>query len=269
MTSFFKDVMLAKKESWALKYVFERNPEDDGHLGSERDVALSAPSLWKLLFANHWRKKVPVSDAMVMVPTHPRALPTSDNEIWFFINGIMTDVNTAIYTASVLSDMFNRTIHTLYNPTNGLIPDLAECVMGRTFDNTSEIALQHVRIIEKYIKPGVTIRIIGHSQGGIIGANIVEELQRVQRAEPVEICFHSFAGAQDELTLAPGNFAEHFANDRDYVAILGIIRKDTDIDGVTYVRTAVGHLLLDSYLEGFVRGDYCNKESVLWNKLVL
>ena len=55
-------------------------------------------------------------------------------EAWFFINGIASDKEMLRLNGIYLAKVFQRPIELIYNPTQGPLTDLLECVMGRSFD---------------------------------------------------------------------------------------------------------------------------------------
>lgn len=186
-------------------------------------------------------------------------------EKWFFLNGICTNESMWSLNAAYLSGMFQQRIHPLYNPTYGVHKDLAECIMGRTFNikadvtkRLSEQLLEDVRddSIEKIV-------IIAHSQGGIISSNLLNNLH-CQCADEVEakVELYTFASAADEND---HDFVtqEHFANTLDYVAQIGVIHHEEDTNGQLYTAHKSGHLLNMHYLPHFLDGEYCDKKSQL------
>jgi hypothetical protein len=48
------------------------------------------------------------------------------SEVWFYINGVVTDHWIAQLNAEHLADVFKRPVHILHNPTEGLHRDIAE-----------------------------------------------------------------------------------------------------------------------------------------------
>lgn len=58
-------------------------------------------------------------------------------EAWFFINGIATDKELLALNGRYLVRLFQRPIELIYNPTEGPLSDLLECMLGRTFDFVS------------------------------------------------------------------------------------------------------------------------------------
>ena len=193
---------------------------------------------------------------------HPPACPDRfPHEAWFFVNGIATDKELLKLNGRYLSRLFQRPIELIYNPTEGPFSDLVECVMGRTFDFVSEpveYALERVSIA--ILNPeNERVVLMGHSQGGIIVAAVVNGLiERFSgdktRLGKLEV--YTFASACDDIRTDPEldtperrvPFIEHFANKGDMVAKLGILQQQLPIKGKVYTLEKSGHFLNAHYL---------------------
>ncbi|WP_299017968.1 hypothetical protein [uncultured Photobacterium sp.] len=201
------------------------------------------------------------------------------NEKWFFLNGIGTNEDMASVNAKMLNKIFKRPITPLHNPTNGFKNDLLEVAKGRLLNmrtSIAESAKAHIKDelikMEKEIttanageKSTYKIVIIAHSQGGIIISNVVKLL--IQDPECNSLLEHleiyTFASAHDEYpspwaTHHKKNFpfTEHFANDSDYVAEVGVLNNVNKTRGKIYVKSGAGHLLNYHYLKDFNKGKY-------------
>lgn len=182
-------------------------------------------------------------------------------EAWFFVNGIATDKELLALNGRYLVKLFHRPIELIYNPTEGPIGDLIECVLGRTFDFVSapaEYALERVSAaLSSPDKDRVVL--IGHSQGGIIVSKVVNALiERFtgdrKRMSKLEV--YTFASAADDIRTDPEldtperhvPFIEHFANTGDMVAQLGVLQRELPIKGKVYTLEKVGHFMNAHYL---------------------
>ncbi len=88
-------------------------------------------------------------------------------EAWFFVNGIATDKELLALNGRYLVRLFQRPIELIYNPTEGPLSDLLECMLGRTFDFVSapaEYALERVSLALANPEKDRVI-LMGHSQG--------------------------------------------------------------------------------------------------------
>ncbi|MGR5142588.1 hypothetical protein ACQKPX_13005 [Photobacterium sp. DNB23_23_1] len=220
-----------------------------------------------------------------MHPTNP-----TPNEKWFFINGICTSTDMAIINSRMLSKVFGRPITPLHNPTNGMIADLAEAIKGRDLDQYTNIArttkdllwgeLQCLKTQLAYTPVNSNqshkIVILVHSQGGIIISNVVGRLLQEHPRDPLlnHLEIYTFASAHDDYpSFEQGAvhfslpFTEHFANDEDYVAMIGVLNGVSNTNGRIYVKKGTGHLLNYHYLKDFLSGKYDVKEQSRLSRL--
>lgn len=184
----------------------------------------------------------------------------SQEEQWYFINGIMTNQDVFDINLRGLSKLLERPVMGLYNPTKGMYRDLVESVVGRATDNLTPIARIMAQRLFYPVLLGKPIRIIGHSQGTIILSNVAKILQGYGfDLDNVE--FYTIAGAHDEFPQVP--FVEHFGNEKDYVYRIGAKHYQARIYGEQYVRQVGGHFLNSHYLTGIYNGSYCSGRSRL------
>lgn len=182
-------------------------------------------------------------------------------EAWFFVNGVATDKEMLRLNGTYLARLFQRPIELIYNPTQGPLVDLIECVVGRSFGFVTSPAEYTLERISTMLTNAEKDRVIlmGHSQGGIIIANVVAGLiERFsgdrQRMAKLEV--YTFASAGDhmqvdaELDTAERRvpYIEHFANTGDLVARLGVLEEQLPIAGKVYTLDKPGHLLNAHYL---------------------
>lgn len=189
-----------------------------------------------------------------------------EDEHWFFINGIMTTKEVAAINQMALENIFGKEFHTLYNPTNGFLADILESIYERTFDSYADITLHLFDAVDDMIYKDKKVKIIAHSQGGIILSNflklIKEHSQNGKDYSNLEI--YTFASAADEEVSIEGVHQEHFGNEKDFVARLGLMFENTQGKFYT-LNNGVGHLLNQDYLEHFKSGKYCNGKSKLFS----
>ena len=182
---------------------------------------------------------------------------------WFFINGITTTKEVASINELALEELFGVEFSTLYNPTNGLISDLLECISERTFDTYSDITRELYDKIDELLNSGKRVKIIAHSQGGIILSSLLKFLKNTGKKFPkVEV--YTFASAADEDIVVPGLYQEHFCNENDFVARMGMMINNP-VGPLFIKKNANGHLLNRDYLEHFKGGKYCKGKSRLYN----
>jgi hypothetical protein len=200
------------------------------------------------------------------LPHTPDLDESEEEEIWFYINGVVTDHWIAQINAEYLADLFHRPIHILHNPTDGLHRDLIECIRGRTMQDTTSVAERVLDELKKHLARGKgkgrkKIVIIAHSQGTIITSELVKRLKGEKRLLSRMEVFH-FAFCANEFPDHCVRHVEHFANENDFVALLSLHAQPRPsipygVPGRIYVKAgAWGHLLNAHYLDHFRRGDY-------------
>lgn len=211
------------------------------------------------------------------------------NESWFFLNGIGTNEDMARVNARMISDIFKRPVTALHNPTNGFIHDLVEVLNGRGSCRKTEIAhsakeqiWQQLLKIKANMKDAGSVGrkeckvvVIAHSQGGIIMSNVIGMLLDEHPGDPLldQLEVYTFASAHTEFpspwhqdrTKYDVPFCEHFANDEDFVARIGVINGGSKkTTGQIYLKEGAGHLLNCHYLRDFAKGRY-GKDSRLYS----
>jgi hypothetical protein len=191
---------------------------------------------------------------------------TEEEEIWFYINGIVTDHWIAQINAEYLADLFHRPINILHNPTDGLHRDLIECIRGRTIQDTTNVTLRVLDEMKRHLARGTgkgkrKIVIIAHSQGTIITAELAKRLNGDKRLLSRMEVFN-FAFCADEFPNHCVRHLEHFANENDFVALLSVHPRPRPVipygaPGRIYVKNnGWGHFLNAHYLDHFRSGDY-------------
>jgi hypothetical protein len=185
------------------------------------------------------------------------------NEKWYFINGICTTESILKMNCDYLSKIFQANVVGIYNPTSGIVNDLAECISERTFDIGDSICKFVSDEIEKALKTSSKVRVIAHSQGGIIIDNTIRYLKfKSVFLKNLEV--FTFASSSDGTTESNELFQEHFANEEDYVARIGLEASEYQPENLYIRKGGKGHLLNKNYLTAFLRGDICKGKSVLY-----
>ncbi|TID22450.1 hypothetical protein E6O75_ATG11244 [Venturia nashicola] len=140
-------------------------------------------------------------------PTDPRIIKQHDRlseERWFFLNGCCVSGHNVQQNVDVLSETFGRPIFAIHNRTYGVLGDLFECILQRAFD----VFTEETRVCYEYIKsycvePDIKkVVVIAHSQGGIMAAQILDQLYVDLPADAIaKVEVYTF-----------GNAASHFNN---------------------------------------------------------
>lgn len=259
--SLLRDLKILTRESKYLPFIFASNPEDTGAY-NETNLAKSVPSLTRL-----------IGQAIIGCPKRlpPKRIDFGfnsgryvNNEKWFFVNGICTNEETIKLNCQYLSELFGRNVMGIHNPTNGLIYDLTECVTGRTLDIGETTSKFLGDEIEKALNNSSKVRVIAHSQGGIIIDNTIRHL-KFKNIFLNNLEVFTFASASDGETSSNELYQEHFANEEDVVARIGLLAPEFKPDRMFLRTGGKGHLLNANYLNAFRNGAYCNKKSRLFS----
>lgn len=198
-------------------------------------------------------KSVVIGDTETLKTCHNCDKPAK----WFFLNGVCTDKHVWQINANLIEKIFDVKVHSMHNPTNGIVHDLAECVFGRTFDMMDSQTRHLYGTLKHALLNEEKVIILAHSQGGIIISNIMEAMMD---DEDLVGCFskleiYTFASAADEM-IKGDYYCEHYANSLDYVARIGILEYHERMYGTLHKRFAAGHLLNVHYLNAFEEGKF-------------
>jgi hypothetical protein len=202
------------------------------------------------------------------VPHLPYEVPETgqaiqDNEIWFFLNGICTSRSVLRLNGKALADLFQRKIYLMHNPSDGIVLDLLECLVGRTMQPISTLETSVSHILEEALNNHSKVVLIAHSQGGIITTGALHKLatrlsgSRARLLKKLEV--YTFASAATELDL-PQIYSEHFIHDKDYVARIGVAGNQEHFSGRFFNYKASGHLLNAHYLKHLAENKFISKD---------
>lgn len=238
-----------------------------------RDIGLvvkNSPLLWKLWF--------PLSDKKYAEHRHFKDFLTLNNNVpnpvgvaynhpdrWFFANGIVSDRNAWHLQASMISSIFRKKIEALFNPTETILVDLAECVYGRTLNRKDTNVDDYIKELKPAIESGAEVNVIAYSQGGIIMSEVLSRLVEMD-LDLSKLSVYTFGSAHDDFNFDGKVFSEHFANLGDYVASIGVLHFRAGKAPV-YTADNCGHLLNAHYLYPFTKGEYCGGASKLYSLL--
>jgi len=186
-----------------------------------------------------------------------------NKERWIFVNGMCLDNNLGGTNAIQLAKLFRRQVGFFHNPTQGLLFDLFECMVGRTFSFQTPVSTRLAKCMSRYMLNDQYSRVvvICHSQGGIITSAAIDLLisRKVTGLDKVEV--FTFGSAADTFTqVTDANtgikypFYEHYANEGDYIAKIGTLH--FDLPGNVFSLNREGHFLGEHYLPDFRQGLY-------------
>ena len=146
----------------------------------------------------------------------------------FFVNGICVDKNWLALNCKTLEAYLGGQVVGIHNQTFGMIIDLVECILQRDLRFYTESVQQAideiVPALENVIAPA-KVRLIGHSQGGIIVSLVVDYLVYYRKDLLANLEVYTFASAADKFVAIPapnqGIPVKHYGNQFDLVAIIG------------------------------------------------
>ncbi|KAK5809415.1 hypothetical protein F5H01DRAFT_395035, partial [Linnemannia elongata] len=178
-------------------------------------------------------------------------------ESWLYITGICCDRAWLKLNCERLATMFGRRVIGIQNRTFGPVVGLLQCIIQRDFG----YATDDVRVLYTITKQelcdarNTRVVLIAHSQGAIIASLAVDRLlASVNHHILGKLELYTFGSAANHMHGAGvlGKI-EHFANQRDFFAQIGVLayrsmRRD-QYSGHVYVDwDATGHLLNTHYL---------------------
>ncbi|KKA27008.1 hypothetical protein TD95_000519 [Thielaviopsis punctulata] len=128
--------------------------------------------------------------------------PEHKNEQWIFINGVATGENWLQNSLDRLAVTFGRPVMGIHNRTFGLIFDLIECLIQRSFG----YATQDIRLCYSILKKTVydpdidKVIIIAHSQGGIVASMVIDwALQELPQDLLFKVEVYTFGSAANHF----------------------------------------------------------------------
>ncbi|KAI1472077.1 uncharacterized protein F4812DRAFT_467905 [Daldinia caldariorum] len=127
-----------------------------------------------------------------------------EHEQWIFLNGVSIGESWLKDNLNRLALTFGRPVLGIHNRTSGIIFDLIECIIQRSFGYaTTDVRLVYKILKDKLYNPQyTTVVFIIHSQGGIEGGLVIDWLlQEVPQDLLAKLEVYTF-----------GNAANHFNN---------------------------------------------------------
>lgn len=211
--------------------------------------------------------------SLVCYPNHP----TEDSKTskWFFINGIAASPPVAVLNGKELARAFHRPIHLIHNPTYSAAWDIVHSFTARTLRKDGYLSRPAYQVIKQALLEQEKVILIGHSQGTIVNSyvvrNILKDPHMRNYAHKLEV--YCIAGVADSFQIdaaltkkfkRPVPYVEHFANEGDFFARIGVLAHLDRTEGPLFTLNRKGHLLNNHYIGGILRGDYCNGSSRLY-----
>ncbi|KAL5333271.1 hypothetical protein BJX70DRAFT_381577 [Aspergillus crustosus] len=249
------------------------------------------PALWVCIYIGGviWANKALCNlvlnrGASVLVSKYPELqAPEHRNEHWIFINGIACGQTWFQMNIDRLGLTFGRKVTGVHNPTMGLVFDIIQCLIQRSFSYATEDVRNSYFIIRAALlnSKHEKVVLIVHSQGGIesglIADWLLDELpQGLLRkleiytfgnaANHFNNPYRAFPDAQkenaDTATTESGEpnteydntilHIEHYANSKDFVSLWGVLNFTSipnRYNGQVLVRPGTGHMFNQHYLD--------------------
>jgi len=190
-----------------------------------------------------------------------------NNEInhdrWIFVNGMCVDNNLGGANATQLAKLCKRQVGFFHNPTQGLLIDLFECMVGRTFNFQTPVSGRLAKCLSRYLLNDNYKRVVlvCHSQGGIIASGAIDLLIKRQVTGMNKLEVYTFGSAADKFAQVADEdtenmypFYEHYANELDYISKIGTLH--WHLPGNVFTVARDGHFFGEHYLPDFKRGKY-------------
>lgn len=208
-----------------------------------------------------------------------------DDEKWLFVNGVAAGQTWMQSNLDRLALTFRRPVAGIHNKTRGIIFDVIETIIQRTFGYATpdirEVYADVLKIIQDEEEGSPRYRkivLILHSQGAVEGGLVLDWLfaavnhKVLQKLEVYTFgsAANHFNSPQDEDGLRVIRHVEHYANLGDYVALFGILHfrplpwkgggyRSAQVSreiinryvGRLFVRKGSGHQLNGNYLDSF------------------
>lgn len=167
------------------------------------------------------------------------------NERWFFINGISVDDNWLFKNCIHLEDRFNQPVTGIHNRSYGVIVDIFESFSHRNIMIATRAVNDVMTIVNNALNENQNVRLIAHSQGTIILRIALDILHQRRPNDMNRLMIHTFASAAKDFPDHGYLVLEHYANQNDVVAKLGVLngRYRSRYQGIIYENNGdTGHL---------------------------
>ncbi|KAL5335315.1 hypothetical protein BJX70DRAFT_401730 [Aspergillus crustosus] len=194
-------------------------------------------------------------------------------EEWFFINGIGGEPHWVKAACERLADHFGRQVTGVFNRSEGLLWDLVECSGERSPTGGQSDLVERTQssksaqnILKEKLKAATAKKVvlIAHSQGCLVTRLVLQELVNEENEDLLaRLRVFTFGNPSYDWKF-PIPLMEHFHNEKDFVAKLGI---GSDARGDMYDGTIFrnpswpGHLFCAQY--SLDPGDYDTPDSKL------
>ncbi|MFY0563176.1 hypothetical protein ACN28E_04985 [Archangium lansingense] len=158
----------------------------------------------------------------------PRNNPNPDKTI-IYVNGILTPKESQSSDLQAIADKTNAKAIGIHNSTEGVISDLAQCVKDKLDKGTNPAVDTLADTLYSELKAGRDVQLMGYSQGGLITARALFDVERRLRIEDGmskgdvqklmgKLSVETFGAASTKYPDGPKYV--HYINNRDVVPTL-------------------------------------------------
>jgi hypothetical protein len=164
-----------------------------------------------------------------MVPgVTPKNNPNPSETI-LYVNGIMTPVEGQLQEMQSIADTSGAKVVGIHNSTQGLVTDLAQCVGDKLDKGRNPAADTLADTLYSELKAGRSVHLMGYSQGGLITARALFDVEKrlrledgMSKAEAQQVMsrlnVETFGAASTRYPDGPGYV--HYINNADPVPTL-------------------------------------------------
>ncbi|CAM9513487.1 unnamed protein product [Hapterophycus canaliculatus] len=200
-------------------------------------------------------------------------------ESFFYVNGICTTRRMALATGADLSQIFDRNVTVIHNPTDSIVIDLLECIFaklwaGQSFATSRPCALLVDKLLEALQDPKKNkVILVAHSQGTIIAGDALSRLSKAVEDGKLaqdamkKLELFNLANASHWMHQSQDGFPyiESICNQRDPVGMLGAnapqrVKKIWNIriagSLIHPTKSRWGHMIGAHYLKHLKNNDY-------------
>jgi len=198
------------------------------------------------------------------------------HEKWFFTNSISVPHWWLQQNGRRIEQLFDRPVTLIHNRTFGLLFDLLDCILGRTYNFSNETIETSSRVLKEALVD-VQIKkvvLLSHGKGGIIAYQLAEELLMdpvINDAEIKKLEIYTFGCAakkfrKDFSCIRMISHVEHFANSHDYIAQIGVLEfkklNQENYIGHLFEAYNKGHFFNQHYSHLLEKKKYLNAEGI-------
>ena len=116
----------------------------------------------------------------------PGVMPKNNakpNETILYTNGIMTPAENQLKEMQAIADRSGAKVVGVHNATQGLVADLAQCVTDKLDKGSNPAVDSLANAIYTELKAGRDVHLMGYSQGGLITARALNDVQQRLKLE--------------------------------------------------------------------------------------